>query len=513
MANGGRPGNVLFVTVDQWRGDCLSALGHPLVRTPNLDRLAAGGTLFANHWAQSAPCGPSRACLYTGTYSMTNRVVANGTPLDDRFTNVAREVRAAGYDPVLVGYTDVSVDPRGVAPDDPRLFSYEGVLPGFEAVVDFRAQTLAPWLDWLVELGYERPTDPQDVFAGDTTAPGAADHAPSWAPARYRAEHSDTAFLTDGLLGWLAARPAAQPWFAHLSYLRPHPPHRAPAPYHDRYRAEDVGLPVRAASPEEEPSHPLSDMARSVAGVRAPADDELRQITATYYGMMAEVDDQLGRVLDWLDTSGAAADTLVVLTADHGDQMGAHWLMEKLGWWDESYHVPLIVHDPRVGAEARGRRVDAVTEHVDVMPTVLDWLGLPVPRQCDGRSLGAFVATGAAGVDDWRTEAHWQWDFSDPVHQGPEQLFGLPSGACTLDVLRGERWKYVQFAGLPPLLFDLVEDPDQLVDRAGDPTCAPEVADCAQRLLSWRMQHADRTLTGLKVTRRGLRGAADPRAG
>ncbi len=147
------------------------------------------------------------------------------------------------------------------------------------------------------------------------------------------------------------------------------------------------------------------------------------------------------------------------------------------------------------------------------MPTVLEWLGLPVPRQCDGRSLGGFVATGAAGVEDWRTEAHWQWDFSDPLNQRPEQLFGLPSEACTLDVLRGERWKYVQFAGLPALLFDLVEDPDQLVDRAADPTCAPVVAECAQRLLSWRMRHADRTLTGLKVTRRGLRGAPDPRAG
>jgi arylsulfatase A-like enzyme len=167
-----------------------------------------------------------------------------------------------------------------------------------------------------------------------------------------------------------------------------------------------------------------------------------------------------------------------------------------------------------VDRAARGRRIEAFTEHVDVMPTVLDWLGLPVPRQCDGRSLSGFIATGQAGVDDWRTEAHWQWDFSDPVHQGPEQLLGLPSQACTLDVVRGERWKYVQFAGaLPSLLFDLQEDPDQLVDRSADPTCASVVADSAQRLLTWRMRHADRTLTGLRVSRRGLRGTADPRAG
>src|SRR3954447_21934473 len=81
-------GNVLFITVDQWRGDCLSAMGHPIVETPALDRLAADGVLFTNHWAQAAPCGPSRACLYTGTYLHQNRSVLNGTPLDTRLTNV-----------------------------------------------------------------------------------------------------------------------------------------------------------------------------------------------------------------------------------------------------------------------------------------------------------------------------------------------------------------------------------------------------------------------------------------
>ena len=125
------PRNVLFITLDQWRGDCLSALGHPVLETPTLDALAGRGVLFANHWANAAPCGPSRACLYTGTYQHRNRSILNGTPLDARFTNVALLAREAGYDPVLFGYTDSSVDPRTVPSGDPRLFSYEGVLPGF----------------------------------------------------------------------------------------------------------------------------------------------------------------------------------------------------------------------------------------------------------------------------------------------------------------------------------------------------------------------------------------------
>ena len=137
----------LIITLDQWRGDCLSALGHPVVETPTLDALARRGVLFANHWANAAPCGPSRACLYTGTYQHRNRSILNGTPLDARFTNVALLARAAGYDPVLFGYTDSSVDPRTVPPGDPRLFSYEGILPGFRALIE------DPWEQFLEYLG------------------------------------------------------------------------------------------------------------------------------------------------------------------------------------------------------------------------------------------------------------------------------------------------------------------------------------------------------------------------
>ena len=148
------PGNVLFITVDQWRGDCLSAAGHPVVETPALDRLAASGVRFANHWANAAPCGPSRACLYTGTYLHHHRSVHNGTPLDSRFTNVALLARQAGYEPVLFGYADTSVDPRTVASDDPRLFTYEGVLPGFDPVVVNPWDEGSPaWGRWLAKPG------------------------------------------------------------------------------------------------------------------------------------------------------------------------------------------------------------------------------------------------------------------------------------------------------------------------------------------------------------------------
>lgn len=107
-----KPINVLFITGDQWRGDCLSALGHVVVKTPNLDDLAADGVLFSNRFAQCAPCGPSRASILTGMYMMNHRSVRNGTPLDARFSNIALEAHAAGCEPGLIGFTDTSPDPR-----------------------------------------------------------------------------------------------------------------------------------------------------------------------------------------------------------------------------------------------------------------------------------------------------------------------------------------------------------------------------------------------------------------
>ena len=113
--------NILLITADQWRGDCLSALGHPQVLTPAVDALAAEGTLFARHYAGAAPCSPARASLYTGLYQMNHRVCRNGTPLDRRFDTVALAARRAGYDPTLFGYTDTAPDPRGLDPAESEL--------------------------------------------------------------------------------------------------------------------------------------------------------------------------------------------------------------------------------------------------------------------------------------------------------------------------------------------------------------------------------------------------------
>jgi arylsulfatase A-like enzyme len=499
--------NVLFVTADQWRGECLGAAGHPVARTPNLDRLAAGGVSFGRHFAQAAPCGPSRASLYTGMYLMNHRSVLNGTPLDARHTNVALVARTLGYEPALFGYTDSSIDPRTVAPDDPRLRSYEGVLPGFDPVCDLPEGNPARWLGWLRAAGVDLPDDWRAFV--DHPAEGTR-----WRT-QYDAKHTQTVFLTDRLLDFVDDHSATgAPWFAHLSYLRPHPPFLAPAPYDTMFDPASVPDPVRAATRAEEGAqHPLLGLMIDHPFVASPDDpQEQRELRATYYGMLAEVDDQLGRILDMLDETGLAESTLVVFTSDHGETLGDHWILHKLGWFDQSYHVPLIVRDPRARFEpSRGRVVDAFTEHVDVLPTIAELLDAEVPLQCDGRPLTPWLEDDTPA--DWRREVHSEFDFRDPDGGMFEQAFGLTLEECALAVLRDDHGKYVQFSGhpvMPPIFFDLDVDPDQLVNRAADPAYAAKVLDYAQRMLAWRMQHAERTLTGMKLT--GHAGVVEARA-
>ena len=496
--------NVLFVTVDQWRGDCLSAAGHPLLETPAFDRLASGGVLFANHWANSAPCGPSRACLYTGTYQHRNRSLLNGTPLDARFTNVALLAREMGYDPVLFGYTDTSVDPRTVPRDDRRLFSYEGVLPGFRAVIEDPWEQGSPaWGRWLTEHGVDVPADPHELYRPVDGFPGTEAHGSTWAPARFPPELSQTAFIRQAVVDWLE-RHGDAPFFVHASFIRPHPPRRNPLGYHDLYDADDVGRFVGARTPDDEAAvHPLGAFAMQVPGVAAPLDErERRQLRATYYGAVREVDDGLALLFAYLRSSGLADSTMVVVTSDHGEMGGDHWLLEKLGFWDESYHVPLIVVDPRPEADAaRGRVVDAVTESVDLLPTICEFMGSEVPLQADGSSLTPFLH-GEPAPRGWRDTAHYEWSFADPANRTAERLFDIPMSHCALAVSRGPRYKYVQFATaddvFPPLLFDLVEDAGQTDNllASGESGVLEAAWRCAEELARWHMRTAERTLSG-----------------
>jgi arylsulfatase A-like enzyme len=241
----------------------------------------------------------------------------------------------------------------------------------------------------------------------------------------------------------------------------------------------------------------------------------MRQLQATYWGMLAEVDEQIGRLLDHLDRTGRTERTLVILTADHGEQLGDHWLLDKLGFFDSSYHVPLIIAGPTVAPVARGRVVDEFTENIDVMPTILDLVGSTsgarVPAQCQGATLRAFLEGGTPRR--WRDAVHWEWDFRSVGSRDLEESTGLTMAQCNLTVLRDRHGKYVHLAGLPPAFYDLDDDPGELHNLAADPAHLDRVLDYAQRLLSWRLSSDDETLAGTLVTPFGVVARRDPLVG
>ena len=505
--------NVLLIVVDQWRGLMLPKLGADYLKLPNIDLLCAEGVTFRNHFTQSVPCGPARASLLTSQYLMNHRAVQNTIPLDARFTNLATSCAAAA----TTRPWSATPRPRPIrappAPNDPRFLVLGDIMDGFHPVGAFEPYKDA-YFGWVASQGFKLPEIREDIWLPEGDTPKGAVTGATARPARIPKELSDTAWFTERGLSYLRGR-TGKPWFLHLGYYRPHPPFIASAPYHAMYRPEDMPKVLRAASAEEEArQNPL--LAYYVNNIKqasffqdgqglasAMSEQEVAQMRATYCGLMSEVDDQLGRVFDYLKQTGQWDDTLIVFTCDHGEQLGDHHLLGKIGYFDESYRIPMIVRDPRAEANGtRGTVVERFTETIDTMPTILEWLGLPIPRQCDGRSLLGFCE--GQPPKDWRTEVHYEFDFRDLYYSKPESALGVPMDKCSLAVVQDEHFKYVHFAALPPLFFDLKNDPGQFVNRADDPAYAARHAEYAAKMLDWRLGFADRTLTGYRATPNGL---------
>ncbi|MEQ9518314.1 MAG: alkaline phosphatase family protein, partial [Parvibaculum sp.] len=471
--------NILFITADQWRGDCLSTLDHPTVKTPHLDALAADGVLFKRHYANAVPCAPSRASLHTGLYLQNHRACTNGTPLDARHTNWALEARKQGYDPVLIGYTDTANDPRALQGDSPWLKTYEGPLPGIRPLA-MMGTWPGPWADFLTDKGYPLPDDLRQTYGLREDGPDYEHGRARPKPLIYPIKDNDTTYQVEKCMEFMGE--AQDPFIMHLSLLRPHPPWVASEPYASMY--DPAALPgyIRASDADAEGAqHPWLEHQLANRLYRAPENDKKqRRMKAVYYGLMSEVDAALGRVIAFLKESGLYDKTLIIFTSDHGEQMGDHWLIGKCGYFDGSYHIPLIIRDPRAN-NTRGKRIDAFTENVDIMPTMLSAIGAPIPPHCDGAKLDPFLESGRAPAT-WRTEAHWEYDFRDPADDEAEQSLGLTLHQCTMNIIRSEKYKYVHFTGLPPLFFDLEKDPGERTNRATDPAYMSLVLEYAQKM-------------------------------
>jgi arylsulfatase A-like enzyme len=503
--------NVLLIIADQWRGDFFSpATGATFLKLPNLTALSAEGVTFKNHFAQASPCAPSRASLYTGRYMMNHRVVQHGTPWSHHLGTLPQELRRANYRPAFVGYTSTFPDPRSRPPNDPGFFGPPHVLDGFD-VLRTKDPEFENYRAYLSRRGYEFSDDTFGFWAPPDGATGV--HTRTASP--IKAAHTDTAWFVDAALDYLAGR-RGRPWFLHLGTWRAHPPFIASEPFNSLYDPDEMPPPVRAGTVEEEArQHPLhayylSEVKRRdyfvngeglAAGMK---EAEVRSVRATYCALLSEVDHHLGRVFAELKRSGAWDETLILFTSDHGEMLGDHYLLGKTGYFDRIYHVPLVVRDPRSGADVtRGMVREEFTEAVDLLPTILDWLGQPTPRWCDGKSLLP-LARAAERPVGWRTSAHFEYDFRDVVSGRSQDALSIAMDECSLSAIRDEQYKYVHFGNLPPLLFDVAGDPDEQNNLAGDPGYRDVMLDYAQRMLSFRLNHADRQLTGFSASNKGL---------
>ena len=500
MTEENRP-NILFIITDQQRADCMSSLGHPIIRTPNLDNLAERGVLFSNAYIQSSPCGPSRICLHTGRYVHAHRSTWNevSLPADEKTTGTY--FSDAGYRVGWVGKSGYVRDDFYTTPEaDTPTHGHEwyAALRGTEDWAFDMGGPSSKYRAYLRDMGYAEGTG--GVFAPDGEILNSNEFRAAKYPTVIPAEHSLTAWCADRTMAFIAqASQEDNPWMLVLNWSEPHSPFVAPAPYHEMYDPADVPAPNR--HPDELVNgHPLHQPLRRERRA-LPFDDEAlcRQHRAAYYGTISLIDDQLGRLVDFLAKQGLAEDTIIVFTSDHGEYIGDHWLIEKEFWYDEAYRIPLIFFDPSHEADGqRGTHQTGMVEQIDVLPTLMEAAGLDMPYQIHGRSLLPMIRQGSI-PGGWRTEVHADWDFR--FYWASREL-GLSPDQCRAWMIRDQEFNYVHFNGLPDILYDLEADPCELRNVVTDSRYREVVESYRLKLLDWRMSTEDNTRIGWTYERR-----------
>ena len=321
-------------------------------------------------------------------------------------------------------------------------------------------------------------------------------------PARVPEEHSETPYMTTRGIEFME-QAGDKPWLCHLSYIKPHWPYIVPPPYHDMYGPDDV-IPAVRSNAERMTDHPVYRAWQNHRVCKAFSRDEVRErVIPAYMGLIKQLDDQMGRLFAYLEETGRMDDTMIVMSSDHGDYLGDHWLGEKDLFHDASARIPLIIYDPRAEADAtRGTTSDALVEGIDLAPTFLELMGGEAkPHILEGRSLVPILE---GRQTEWRKYAISEYDYA--TRQSRTELEIDQADARLLMIFDG-RWKYILAEGFRPLLFDLENDPDELVDLGTEPEHEGVRAELHEALFAWARQHHTRiTRTPQQVDRMAAGG-------
>jgi choline-sulfatase len=436
-----QPANLVMIFSDQHHPRLMGCAGHPLVKTPNLDRLAARGTRFTSAYTNCPICVPARASLATGRYVHQIRFWDNAIAYDGSVPSWGHRLLAQGHQAVSIGKLHyVSSDPA-------RNGFTQEILPMHLADGDGDVVGLIRD-ELIVRKGAAR--------LGPEAGPGESDYT------RY-----DRGIATEAC-AWLESKAPLQtdkPWVLYVGFVCPHPPLITPPEYFEMYAHQDIPLPDRYAEAER-PRHPYIEFLRRSrpydAGFTGPA--MVKRAIAAYMGSVSFLDYHVGKVLASLEHAGLAASTRVLYGSDHGENLGARGLWAKNTLFDDSAGIPLLLAGPGVPA---GRVVTDPVTLVDVFPTVLACVGAaPAPQDANlpGASLLSSAIHGATPDRTVLSEYH---------------ASGSPSGSF---MIRHGKFKYIHYCGYTPMLFDLENDPYERRDLASDPAFTADLAACEARL-------------------------------
>lgn len=479
------------------------------MKTPHMDALAAKGVRFTNTYVQSPVCGASRMSFYTGRYVSSHGAAWNNYPLKVGEMTIGDHLRKNGMDSYLIGKTHMMVDGDGM---DRLGISRDSVIGarvsecGFDAYIrddglwaegpaGFYDAKRSPYNEYLKSKGYAA----DNPWANNANAgvDDGGDIASGWLmknaalPANIDEEDSETPWLTTEAIEFLETRDPDKPWLCHLSYIKPHWPYIVPAPYHNMYGPSDIIPPVRADGERTNPHPVYAQFMANQIGQAFQRDEVREAVIPAYMGLIKQCDDQMGRLFDYLKKSGRMDDTMIVITSDHGDYLGDHWLGEKDLFHAQSVKIPLIVYDPRPEADVtRGTTNDALVESIDLAATFVDAVGGKVPDHIlEGRSLLPFLFGDTP--NDWRKEAISEYDFSATIMS---RKLDLSPRDSRLFMVTTAKWKLMHAeGGFRPILFDLINDPDELNDLGDSEDHADIIADMYDRLFTWSRRMSQRT--------------------
>lgn len=433
-----KPRNLLFILSDEHQRDVTGCYGNRVVRTPNLDRLAAQGTRFTNAYTPCPICVPSRTSLATGRYVFQTSSWDNAHPYRGEIPSWGHRLMAQGHRVTSIGklhYRDAR-DPNGFD---------EEILP----------------LHVLDGVG--------DLLGMIRTPPAPRGNMPSLAREAGPGESSYSNYdrrIADAARDWLTGRARAydgQPWVLFVSFVRPHFPLIAPPEFFALYRPEDMPWPQFYGS-QSRPLHPAVQALRDCMNYDDYFDEaSVRRAIASYYALVSFLDDNVGKVLAALRDAGLTNDTRIIYTSDHGDNLGNRGLWGKSVMYDESAAVPMILAGPDVPA---GNVVDTPVSLVDCYRTIIEGAG---------RELGP---------EDTALPSRSLWDAANGVRASRTVLSEYHAAASVTGtfMIRHGQWKYIHYVGFRPELFDIEADPHEAHDLALDPQHAGTVAECERVL-------------------------------